>query len=313
MYTAIVPRDRDSRPRTAHNATRTAIGFGLIAMSLFAVWLVWMVDGQSPPSSPNFGLGHLKLGTIVAGSHIPAARVAVEREREQLIRERDAFHRFVAEIESIPVSTGGHRRFPPVGITRANVTEEELSSVRAAYRRRVMELDHFDRVYGERLYENMATELSEDVAAAVVHGDQFSPPVKQVVLQQATRAGIRREQLVETVTAERESLEYARDRLQEITGVLEDEPTVADLTLTELFEYERRVDQWKEKCARLLRTRQRYIHSERRFPSKLDVSFVQRYFYNGLETDFPVLATGLRLYSRLEARQRAVHDEITYR
>ncbi|WP_255291574.1 hypothetical protein [Natrinema sp. CBA1119] len=282
-------------------------------MTLFAVCFVLLVDGQSPIASLNSGLPHLELGTLIASGHIPAAKAAVEREREQLTQERDAFHRFVADVESIPVSAGGRQSHTPVGITRANVTEDELHSVRAAYRRRVMDLNHFDQIYGEQLYENIATELSEDVAAAVVHGDQFSPPVKQVVLQQATRAGIRRERLVEAVTTERESLEYAQDQLQEITGALEDEPTVADFTLTELFEYERRVDQWKGKCARLLRTRQRDIHSEDRFPSKFDISFVQRYLYNDLETDFPVLTTGLQLYSRLEVRQRAVHDEITYR
>lgn len=282
-------------------------------MGLLVVWLVWVLDGQSSTASLKTGLTQLELGTIVASSYISAAKGAVEREREQLIQERDAFHQFATEIESIPVSTAGREGLPPVGVGQANVAKGELGRVRAAYRRTVMELDHFDRVYDEQLSENMSSELSDDVATAVIHGNQFSLPVKQAAMQQATKASIRRENLLETINAERESLEYARDQLSEITAVLEDEPAMSEFTLTELFEYERRIKQCQRQCKRLLRTRQHDIHSEGRIPSKFDKLFVQTYLYDDLDTVFPVLNAGSRRYSRLEARQRTVHDEITYR
>lgn len=282
-------------------------------MGLLAAWLIWVSWGQSSPAGLRAVLSQFDLGTIVASGNVPAAKVAVEREREQLIQERDAFRQFVTEIESIPVSTHGREELPPVGVKQANATKDELGSARAAYRRIIMELDHFDHVYDEGLYENMSSELSDDVATAVVHGDQFSLPVKRTTVYQSMQASARRESLLETIDAERDSLEYAQDQLRELSNVLDDDPAVTELTLSELFTYEEHVDRYLRRCEQLLRTRQRDIHAESRVPSELGVLFVQTYLYEDLETNFPVLADGLRQYSRLESRQRAVHDEITYR
>ncbi|WP_436348521.1 DUF7260 family protein [Natronorubrum sp. FCH18a] len=313
MTTATAPPDGVARPRTARSATRSPIGFGFVTMGLLVVWLVWVSDGHSPSPGLTADLTRFELGTLVAGSSVPAARTAVEREREQLTRERDAFHRFTTEVESIPVSTDGGVGFPLVGVRRANAVAGELGSVRAAYRDSVMELDHFDQFYDEQLYDNMSSELSEDVATAVVHGDQFSLPVKRAAIQRATEAGLRRERLLQTIDAERDSLDRAQRHLREIESALDAEPPLTDFTLTELFDYERRLTQLKDRCERLLCTRQRHIHSEATFRPHLDLLFVQTYLYADLETDFPVLDACIRRYSRLETRQQAVHHEITYR
>lgn len=282
-------------------------------MGLLVAWLVWVSWGQSSPADLRVGLTQFELGTIAASGNVPAAKVAVEREREQLIQERDAFRQFATEIESIPVLTHGREELPPIGVKQTSASKGQLGSARAAYRQTIMELDHFDHVYDEGLYENMSSELSDDIATAVVHGDQFSLPVKRTMMYQSMQASARRENLLETIDAERDSLEYAQDQLRELSDVLDDDPVVTELTLTELFTYEERVDRYLRRCEQLLRTRQRDIHAENRVLSELSVPFVQTYLYEDLETNFPVLADGLRQYSRLESRQRAVHDEITYR
>lgn len=313
MRPVIAPTGGDGCLRTVRDATRSATGYGFIAMGVLVVWLVWVSGGQSSPADLWAGFTQFELGTIGASGYIPAAKAAIEREREQLLRERDAFRRFATEIESIPVSTRGHEELPPVGVGQTAATRGKPGNVRAAYRRTIMGLDHFDHVYGEELYENMSNELSDDVATAVVHGDQFSLQVKQTMMQQAMQASARRERLLETIDSERDSLEYARDQLRELSDVLDDDPEVAELSLTELFAYEECLDRSLRRCEQLLRTRQRDIHAESQFSSELGVLFLQTYLYEDLETNFPVLADGLQQYSRLESRQRAVHDEITYR
>ena len=313
MTTATASPDGAPRPRTVHNEPTQTIEFGVVTMGLLVVWLVWVSDGHSPMPGLGADFSPVELGTLVASSSIPAARTAVDREREQLIQERDGFHQFATEVDSIPVSADGGEGLPLVGVRQANAVVGELDSVRAAYRECIMELEHFDQLYGEQLYDNMASELSEDVAMAVVHGDRFSLPVKRATIQRATEASLRRERLLQTVDAERDSLDRAERELRALASDLDAEPALPEFTLTELFEHERRLSQWKVRCERSLRRRQQHIHAESTFRSNLDMLLVQPYLYAELETHFPVLDACLRLHSRLETRQQAVHRAITYR
>ncbi|SDK53798.1 DUF7260 family protein [Natronorubrum texcoconense] len=313
MTHATTPLDGAARSRTVHDEPKQTIEFGVVTVGLFVVWLVWVSDGHSPTSGLGTDVPSIALGALVASSSIPAARIAVDREREQLMQERDAFHQFATEVDSIPVSADVGGGLPLVGVEHANTVVGELDSVRAAYRECIMGLEHFDQLYGEALYDNMASELSADVATAVVCGDQFSLPVKRAAIQRATEASLRRERLLQTIDSERDSLDCAERQLRAIASDLEAEPSLSEATLTELFDHERRLSRWKDRCERLLRSRQQHIHAESMFRSNLDLLFVQSYLYAELETDFPVLDACVRLHSRLEARQQAIHRAITYR
>ncbi|WP_440767024.1 DUF7260 family protein [Natronorubrum sp. DTA7] len=313
MTTATTSPDGAARPRTVHDEPKQTIEIGVVTMGLFVVWLVWVSDGHSPTPGLGTDVPSIALGALVASGSIPAARTAVDREGEQLMQERDAFHQFAIEIDSIPVSADASGGLPLVGVGHANAVVGELDSVRAAYRERIMELEHYDQLYGEGLYDNMASELSDDVATAVVHGDQFSLPVKRAAIQRATEASLRRERLLQTIDSERDSLDCAERNLREIASDLEAEPPLPEVTLTDLFDHEQRLSRRKDRCERLLRSRQHHIHTESTFRSNLDPLFVQSYLYAELETDFPVLDACVRLYSRLETRQQAVRRAITYR
>lgn len=289
---------------------------GMAVLGLAAV-MVLAVTNDGGTAAGRLSGGYQGTGfvasTVGIGGYLPAAIEAVEREREQLRREREAFDRFEAEVKSITVRTDGTNGISPVQVGHATTTRSKVREVENAYRTTVMAVDHFDREYGEELRENMALELSEHVASAVTNGNQFSQPLKQATIQQSRFARSRRESLLQTVTDERDALERSRNRIREIEAPLETDPAPSTRTLTDLFDYERRLRRCLTRYERLLRERQREIHAGDQFRLDTDRPFLQPYLYDSLEVDFPVLATVADRCERLRDRRRAIHREITYR
>ncbi|WP_309138822.1 DUF7260 family protein [Haloterrigena gelatinilytica] len=288
-------------------------------------------------SGPAFGRptggGHgtaLVAGSLAFGGYVPAATKAVEREREQLQRECEAFDRFASAVKSITVQTDSRDGVSTVLVGNATATGSNLQDVRDAYRSTVMDVDHYESEYGEELHENMTLELTENVASAVADGYQFTQPLKQAVIQQSRLATSRRESLLDAVDTERDALERGRDRLREIDETVaddsvgpEDDSTesvesesdspLSAYSLTELFEYERRLQRCLSRYERLHRDRQHEIHSNDAYRSKTGYPFLQLYLYESLEADFPLLAAVTERCERLRARRETVRRAITYR
>ncbi|QRV17810.1 hypothetical protein JMJ58_23730 (plasmid) [Haloterrigena salifodinae] len=272
----------------------------------------------------------LVASSLAIGGYFPAATRAVEREREQLQRECKAFDRFASAVKSITVQTDSRDGVSTVLVGNATATGSNLQNVRDAYRSTVMDVDHYESEYGEELYENMMLELTENVASAVADGYQFTQPLKQAVIQQSRLAKSRRESLLDAIDAERDALERGRDRLREIDETVaddsigsEDDSTdavesrsdspLSAYSLTELFEYERRLQRCLSRYEQLHRDRQHEIHSNDAYRSKTGYPFLQLYLYESLEDDFPLLAAVTERFEGLRARQEMVRRAITYR
>ncbi|WP_239641900.1 DUF7260 family protein [Haloterrigena salina] len=262
----------------------------------------------------------LVASSLAIGSYFPAATRAVEREREQLQRECEAFDRFASAVKSITVQTDSRDGVSTVLVGNATATGSNLQDVRDAYRSTVMDVDHYESEYGEELYENMTLELTENVASAVADGYQFTQPLKQAVIQQSRLAKSRRESLLDAIDAERDALERNRDQLREIDETVaddsigpEDDSPLSAYSLTELFEYERRLQRCLSRYEQLHRDRQHEIHSNDAYRSKTGYPFLQLYLYESLEDDFPLLAAVTERCERLRARQETVRRAITYR
>lgn len=313
------------RLRATGTAVRGAAVLGILAVAVLTVANSGMITERLFGS----GRGTALVGSaLTVGGYFPAAVTAVEREREQLQRECEAFDEFATEVKSITVQTDSTKGgVSPVLAGNATASGTTVRDVQSAYRTTVMELDHYEREYGEDLAENMTLELSENVASAVTNGYQFSQPLKQAVIQQSKLARSRRESLLDAVDAERDALERSRDRLREIDAELEDDTAISDedptalesdstlstYSLTELFDYERRLQRYLAEYERLHRDRQREIHSSEAYRSKIGTPFLQVYLYEELEVDFPVLAAVTERCDRLRAHRQTVHREITYR
>ncbi|ADB63551.1 hypothetical protein Htur_4779 (plasmid) [Haloterrigena turkmenica DSM 5511] len=313
--------------RTVEQTIRGVVALGVLAVA------VLVVTSSGPAFGRPTGGGHgtaLVASSLAIGGYFPAATRAVEREREQLQRECEAFDRFASTVKSITVQTDSRDGVSTVLVGNTTATGSNVSDVRDAYRATVMDVDHYESEYGEELYENMTLELSENVASAVANGYQFSQPLKQAVIQQSRLATSRRESLLDAVDAERDALERSRNRLREIdetvaedsTGTEDDSTDAVDresdsplstYTLTELFEYERRLQRCLSRYEQLHRDRQHEIHSNDASRSKTGYPFLQLYLYESLEADFPVLAAVTERCERLRARRDAVRRAITYR
>lgn len=305
---------REPRPggvdRLSPVSTPVVAVLGLATVALLATMIGALSLGR--PSAGSFGAG-LGTGTVAVCGYLPAAKTAIEREQAQLRQEREAFDRFVSEVKTISVQTDTTGGVSPVLVGNATANGSQLRDVRTAYRNTVMEIDHFEREYGEGLCENMQLELSEDVTSAVTDGYQFSQPLKQAVIQQSIRARDRRESVLDLIDTERESLERTEEGLREIDASVDPECTPTPLSFADLFDRHRGCQRSLARYDRLVRDRQRDIHSNERSGLKFEHPCLQRYLYDTLEVDYPVLATLTARSERLHDRRRAIRREITYR
>lgn len=159
-------------------------------------------------------------------SHVLAplatAESVLDQEYEEVDAERRAFEEFrgrVAGIETITTESA-------VPATRAPLTEHRSRAperVRSAYRETVMDVDHYEQMYGESLVENVAAELSNDIAAGLGRDAhlQFTPLFKRTLLTAVDSAIDQRETFCTILAGERESLSRSRDGLLAILDELD--------------------------------------------------------------------------------------------
>lgn len=145
---------------------------------------------------------------------LDAAESALDGEYEEVDAERRAFEAFrgrIAAVETVSERSPVPATRTPVGATRSRAAER----VRSAYRETVMNVDHYDEVYGESLFEHVATELSDEIAAGLrrdVHL-QFTPIFKRTLVTAVGGAIDQRETLCAILDSERDSLARNRDAL----------------------------------------------------------------------------------------------------
>ncbi len=232
----------------------------------------------------------------------------IDAEREAVRTERAAFEEFAEELRALEVPV---RRTDVAGaptLVESTPDTELLQSVRRAYRSTVMAVPEYDEQYGESLRENMAAELDEDVAVAVVDGARFTRPLKSVLLQQIRVAVETRTDLLDALRRERaairdasELLERGEDRLEPLTaGGLTSRP------FDELVTIERQLRREIDRCEQLLDDRQRDIHRQRwQFP-RGDTQLLQEYLYREFDTTYPVVTTALDRIDQLSDNHSTV-------
>jgi hypothetical protein len=155
-------------------------------------------------------------------SPLETAESVLDSEYEELDAERRAFEQFrgrVAAVETVSTPPAAPATRAPLRETRSRAAER----VRCAYRETVMSVAHYDVVYGESLVENIAAELSRDIAAGLRRDAhlQFTPFFKRTLLTAVANAINQRETFCEILNGERDSLIQNQDRLLAILDELE--------------------------------------------------------------------------------------------
>lgn len=263
-------------------------------------------------------LGAITLGTVAFLSAVRRARSAVSFEHERLLDEYEAFVEFADRVANVPVAPRPDGGRPASGSLVTSTQEDAgLGEVRTAYRETVMDVPHFETDYDESLEEHMATELSPELAAAVVDGSQFTPALRKPLVVSAKSAAHDRRILADQLDDELADLEDAEDRLTGLSRRFEvsDGEGLVDRTFPDLQARWSRLDGLQEDCSGVLQRRQAQLRD--RTPSQgtrlQSPKAVSDYLYADLDVDFPVLSAGTRLLERIEEEKDHTVEALTER
>ena len=261
-------------------------------------------------------LGLLAVLVVATIVHVSEASSIVEEELARIAAERDAFDDFSRRVATIEVPETATAM--PAGGGLATVTggtlDDRLDSVRTAYRDTVMDVDHYDADYGEPLPENLAAELGDGLAYAVVDGQQFTPQLKAALLEASQEASRRRSSFLTTLEAEAESLAEGADAIESIGR---EQESIAAAPLSQRS-WDALVGDWNrlgslvDRCRASARARQERTRSLSAGLSS-ERPDLHEYLYDGLPVSHPVLADVAALSETIETRRSQVLQALTRR
>jgi len=237
-----------------------------------------------------------------------AARRALRTERRKLVDEQQAFEQFADRVGQLePDRPSGHPRLLVNGRRDAGIER-----VRTAYRETVTSVPHYREDYGESLHRNVASELGEDIAAAVTNGASFSPGLQRSLVG-ASRETVRARGLViDTIDEEATALDRGADR---VLDLLDELATLRERPLERagfdaLRRTRERLDDLEERCESLTASRQETFRSHNR-TAPLDVEDFGGYLYDDCASIHPVLSRLAALADAVDRTRRVVDRRLT--
>lgn len=259
----------------------------------------------------------LALLTIVAFVRIANAETEVTSELSRIRAERNAYRRFRKRVSQLTASRP--QATEPVGsagVVQTKPPDSRLPAVRDAYEETVMSVPHYDEDYGEPLLQHMGTEFGGEVAAAVAGGEQFTPQLKQALLQQATTNQLKREKLMRKLETEFDELSAFKSSLEEIDERRQravDRPTYRS-SFEDLTDAWDELDDLSEECEAIIEERQSEMQTDIAVgPAGEGEHAFHRYLYSGLDATYPVISSSLDLYDRIQESKRDVVGAIARR
>ena len=216
------------------------------------------------------------------------AQTVVQREATEIDTERKAFDQLaqrVTTIETVP----DLRPEPQAHTLRVESQLQATDQLREAYRETVMNVPHYENVYGESLETNVAAELPPEVAVLFQEpADQITPDQKTRIRAAATNARTSRETLATNLADEQESLATACDELDAVITQL-NEPHVPGWYTA----------QFEATLTNTIQIRQEIL-DDRPNRSRSDGHDLCHYLYADQGWTYPVLTAVARLRSAVE-------------
>lgn len=162
-------------------------------------------------------------------SPLDVATDIVEEEQTEVAAERKAFEEFADRLKACEAEGEPRAIEKAPGLVRTESTADSMASIRTAYRETVMEVPHYDAVYGEPVLENVAAELGPDLAQCLDPENAISKTdaVMTALYQATSQAVQQRRAFTESLGEERDSIEQAKRKLAELVGEF-DSPTIPD-------------------------------------------------------------------------------------
>ncbi|QKY19152.1 hypothetical protein B4589_001700 [Halolamina sp. CBA1230] len=291
------------------------------------------VEGEVAACSGAFGCAEALAGSIVAlvlwaglstgllfapRANVRAAREAIRAEYEAITAEQDALSAFASRVKQLsaagPTSTVEGGGVGVVGATKGG--SGGMAQVREAYRETVMDVDHYERDYGESLPVSLAKEFGDGVAGAVLANDTLSPQVKRAVIASVDEGHTRRERYLDTLDTEAERLAEAGEVLESAASRSEavDGDRLRRRSFEELQERYERLDAERDSLEATLERRQEQIQEGVTFGwQRRDSESVYRYLYRDVDATYPVLADGTRVLARMDEVESRLTTALTAR
>lgn len=288
------------------------------------------VQGEVAACSGTFGCLEALAGSVVAlvlwaglstgvlfapRTNVRAALSALEREYDAVAAEQDALAAFATRVKKLspagPTSTvdsGG------VAVVGTSSQSRGMAKLQQAYRETMMAVDHYDMDYGETLPENLANELGDGVAGAVLANDCLSPQIKRAVLAGVQESRTHRDQYLDTLDRERQQLDEAGNCLHDAAaqcGEL-DGDRLRRRSFDDLQARFERLDEERDALTATLEQRQQQVQEGVAFGwRRRDSESVYRYLYRDIDATYPVLADGTRVLDRMDEVDRRLTTALT--
>lgn len=227
---------------------------------------------------------------------IDGAIVRTDEEIDLVRIERDAFEAFLNHLRSIQ-SHGWDiseiERNHTALTTEQSSAATGLQEIRQAYRDTVMGASHYDREYDDTLRESLKMEFGETLSNHVVDGQTLTPPVREYLVSATKQVRNQRDEFLDQLHRERESLSTVADELNEIEAraVEFDRRIETTDTSTHLSEIDATLETLEERCTSLVARRQGRIQNRsNQNISGFDSDSLLQYLYHDMETVTPALA-----------------------
>ena len=257
-----------------------------------------------------------------APDRLAAARRVLRRERRRTVDEREAFAAFRAAVREVPAERerpqAGHRRQLPTGPggpglagPGASTPSGGVATVLEAYEGTVMAVPHYEEEYGDTLAESLEVEFGREVAAGLLGHDRLTPGLKRAVLDSVDAAHAEREQFVEALDVEADSLRSSEDRLVAVLDELADLADEPTPDFGALDAVRARLGVLASACDAVADDRQATLREwQDRFDAPVGVPDLPRYLYADLDATYPVLATVADVGEHVTRLRRRVEREM---
>lgn len=315
--------DEESQDEPGHSRRRLAVCSALAGL-VTGGWLLWSAPMTptlplpSPAALKPGGVNTVFLLSLI--ENIRDAKPVVNEERDRTAAERDAFAQFSEQVARMDATrtpaAGGPTGDGGVLAMEVGAEDARLTEVARAYRNTVLSVPHYDEEYGESLGEHMAGEFGDEIATTVLHGQAFTPWLKDALVDAGSEARLQRETLVRTLDSESDALARAEDLITEVESELDSLVTgsLHQRSFEDLSAAWLRIRGLERRCEELLWDRQRRIHHGHAIGLRtLDGKRLHEYLYNSLEAHHPVLADGAELVDRVKSARHRITRAISRR
>lgn len=248
--------------------------------------------------------------------HTPAdlldrAVAAIETEERRTTAERDAMQAFRDRVRELSPANRTLEQ-GPAAVHSAPRSTDGLRKVRTHYESTVMAVPHYEAEYDESYTEHVHQEFGPDIAMVLVHGVALERRHKEAILKATAESIADREQLLEALQREQESVTELREPTCSLAADIRtiEQRAGEDPSVKILDSYRSRLEVLEQRCHDLVDQRQSEMVTERR-ELRLPISGpdIPSYVYDELPVSYPVVSiltelmdTARVLQNRLEAR-----------